>query len=221
MNAADQSNPYAVLGVKPTATDAQILAAFRRQAKANHPDNHADKSEVERNAYQEQFRRAKWAFDVLSDPQQRAYYDKHGRTREAAAAGPASRVDQTLRATFMHVTAGFAARDITHTDLVYHMRLRVTDQRIALRTEIARLTRAGEEMRRFEGRFLRDDSADNTIAHLLAEQHAQLAALIASKTAEADHFKDCLDELQHWRFVRDGDEPAAKPLTARRARLAR
>lgn len=222
MSAADQSDPYVVLGLGRNATAAQIGAAFREQAKMHHPDKHAEKSEVERNAHAEQFRRARWAFDLLSDAAQRAYYDQHGRTRDpAAAAGPAGRVDQTLREAFMRVSTGFAARDVTHIDLIYKMRLHVTDERIALRTEIAQLTRAGEEMRRFDGRFLRHDSPDNTIAHLLAEQQAQLAALIAAKTSEADHLKDCLDELQHWRFVRDGEESPVAPtpqLGARRAR---
>lgn len=225
MNTSDTSDPYAVLGLQRDATAAQIGAAFRDQAKLHHPDKHAAKSDAERHAHAEQFRRARWAYDLLADADQRAYYDAHGCTREAAASSPtpASAVDRTLRAAFLKVTSGFAARDFTSTDLIYHMRLHVTDERIALRTDIARLTHAGEEMRRFEGRFLRDEKADNTIAHLLAEQHAQLAALIASKTAEAEHLKDCLDELQHWRFVRDGEEAAppaaaAPQLPSRRAR---
>ncbi len=35
-------DPYVVLGVSPDATDAEVKAAYREQAKKYHPDNYAD-----------------------------------------------------------------------------------------------------------------------------------------------------------------------------------
>lgn len=216
MTTADHSDPYAVLGIRRDATAAQIGAAFRRQAKANHPDKHAEKSDLERNAHAEQFRRAKWAFDLLGNPEQRAYYDQHGRTRDTSAASPPTEVERTLRRTFLKVTTGLARRDVKTTDLIYKMRLIITDERIALRTEAGHIRDALEEIKALEGRFLRDEIADNTISRLLAEQVLQAEAVIAAKTVEAEHLKACLDELQHWRFVTTAEQ--AEP-TTRRARL--
>ena len=213
---ADQSDPYVVLGIKRDATAAQIGAAFRRQAKANHPDNHVGKSDVERNAHAEQFRRAKWAFDLLGNPEKRAYYDAHGYTRETAATVPTSAIEQTLRRAFLSVSSGLGRRDVKTTDLVYKIRLLITDERIKLRGECGHFREALEEIKALEGRFLRDEEAENTISRLLAEQVLQCEAVIAAKTVEADHLKACLDELQHWRFVTTAEQ--AEP-TTRRARL--
>ena len=206
MSTPDQSDPYIVLALKRTATAAQIGAAFRKQAKATHPDKHADKSEIERNAFEAQFRRAKWAFDVLSDAEHRAYFDKHGRTRESAAAATPSPVDQTLQETFRTVLMSIHSMRTSQVDLIKEIRLKITDDRISIRSEISKLEQVRKELKKLEGRFLRDDDPQNTIAQVIASDLAQLNAVIEGKQSEADHLKLCLDELQRWRFVPSGTE---------------
>ena len=62
---------YAVLGVAPVATDFQIRAAYRRNALRWHPDKNQDiLAESERR-----FKDIQRAYSILSDPQERAYYD--------------------------------------------------------------------------------------------------------------------------------------------------
>lgn len=80
-------DPYAVLGVKQDATDADIKAAFRKLAKRYHPDVNPGDKEVERR-----FKEANTAYDLLSDPKKRRRYDvgeidAEGRERMRAAAG--------------------------------------------------------------------------------------------------------------------------------------
>lgn len=69
---------YEVLGVSRTATDDEIKKAFRKQARKLHPD--VNKSP---NA-EEEFKELNEAYDVLSDPNKRAYYDRTGTTPGAA-----------------------------------------------------------------------------------------------------------------------------------------
>ena len=74
---------YEVLGVSRDANDDEIKKAFRKQARKLHPD--VNKSP---NA-EEEFKELNEAYDVLSDPNKRAYYDRTGSTPGAAgSAGP-------------------------------------------------------------------------------------------------------------------------------------
>ncbi|HTG01153.1 MAG TPA: molecular chaperone DnaJ [Nitrospirota bacterium] len=73
---------YAVLGVHRNATDAELKRAFRRLALEYHPDKNPDKSA------EDKFKEINEAYEVLSDPQKRAYYDQYGVAPGAQGAGP-------------------------------------------------------------------------------------------------------------------------------------
>lgn len=62
---------YDVLLVAPDATPEQIKAAYRRIAKLAHPDANPDDPHAE-----EAFKRVEAAYQVLSDPERRADYDR-------------------------------------------------------------------------------------------------------------------------------------------------
>eukprot|EP00042_Codosiga_hollandica_P019768 m.61999 g.61999 ORF g.61999 m.61999 type:complete len:574 (+) comp49514_c0_seq3:160-1881(+) len=64
---------YEVIGVEQTATEDEIRRAFRKKALAIHPDKHPD----EREFYTIEFQLLQAAHAVLSDPQERAWYDNH------------------------------------------------------------------------------------------------------------------------------------------------
>jgi molecular chaperone DnaJ len=63
---------YEVLGVPRNATEEEIRKAFRRLALEWHPDRNKDPGAAER------FKEINEAYQVLSDPQQRALYDRYG-----------------------------------------------------------------------------------------------------------------------------------------------
>jgi curved DNA-binding protein CbpA len=63
---------YDVLGVRRDASDEEIRAAFRKAAKAYHPDLNAGDPTVE-----QQLRQVIAAYKLLKDPQKRAAYDQY------------------------------------------------------------------------------------------------------------------------------------------------
>lgn len=65
---------YDVLGVNPSATQGEIKKAYYLKAKQSHPDRHPDDPEAH-----EKFQKIGAAYQVLSDEQQRAAYDQHGK----------------------------------------------------------------------------------------------------------------------------------------------
>lgn len=76
---------YEVLGIAIDATGVEVKTAYRRAAQKHHPDrNDGDK------ASEEKFKEAKEAYEVLSDPGQRAQYDAHGHSdpRMGGRGGP-------------------------------------------------------------------------------------------------------------------------------------
>lgn len=64
---------YDVLGVARSADDAEIKKAFRRLARELHPDVNKDDPSAE-----EKFKEAAEAYEVLSDADRRATYDRYG-----------------------------------------------------------------------------------------------------------------------------------------------
>jgi molecular chaperone DnaJ len=66
-------DPYEVLGVARDADETQIKKAFRRLARELHPDVNKHDPEAE-----EKFKEAAEAYEILSDSERRATYDRYG-----------------------------------------------------------------------------------------------------------------------------------------------
>src|SRR5512140_3590983 len=73
---------YEVLGVNRDADAEAIKKAYRKLAMKHHPDRNPDNKGSE-----EQFKEAKEAYEVLSDPRKRAAYDQFGHAGVDPSAG--------------------------------------------------------------------------------------------------------------------------------------
>ena len=83
MTCRERRDPYIVLGVARRASGEEITRAYRRAARASHPDSGGAGSA-------EWFHAVSDAYEVLRDPRRRAVYDRShplGRSRAADARG--------------------------------------------------------------------------------------------------------------------------------------
>src|SRR3990172_2836066 len=72
---------YELLGVDRNASDEEIRKAFRRLALQYHPDRNKSQGAEGR------FKEINEAYQVLSDPEKRAQYNRYGRVDGAGAWG--------------------------------------------------------------------------------------------------------------------------------------
>ena len=80
--ASEKRDYYEVLGLQKGASAEEIKKAYRKLAKANHPDLHpGDK------AAEERFKEINEAYEILSDDDKRAKYDQYGHAAFDPSAG--------------------------------------------------------------------------------------------------------------------------------------
>ena len=70
---AEKRDYYEVLGLSKGASDDEIKKAYRRLAKEHHPDLHPGDKDCE-----ERFKEIGEAYEILSDPDNKARYDQYG-----------------------------------------------------------------------------------------------------------------------------------------------
>ncbi|WP_442914809.1 molecular chaperone DnaJ [Marinitoga sp. 1197] len=65
---------YEILGISKNATPEEIKKAYRQLVKKWHPDRHQENKDIA----EEKFKEIQEAYEVLSDPQKKALYDRFG-----------------------------------------------------------------------------------------------------------------------------------------------
>src|SRR3989338_776721 len=64
---------YDLLGISKSASDAELKAAYRKQALKWHPDRNKETGATEK------FKEINHAYEVLSDPKKKSMYDQYGK----------------------------------------------------------------------------------------------------------------------------------------------
>lgn len=125
---------YEILGVNRDASDDDIKKAYRKLAMQHHPDRNPDNPKAE-----ETFKEAKEAYEILSDPDKRASYDRFGHrgVEGAAGAGGAGFAD-AFGDIFSEIFGGGRARSNVYrgADLRYNLEITLEDAARGTETKI-------------------------------------------------------------------------------------
>ena len=81
---------YEVLGIDKGASESEIKKAYRKMAMQYHPDKYANATDKEKDEAEHKFKEINDAYQVLSDAQKKAQYDKFGHAAFEGAGGAGS-----------------------------------------------------------------------------------------------------------------------------------
>jgi curved DNA-binding protein CbpA len=183
-------NPYEALGVAADASTDDIRSAYRRKAKATHPDHGGDAA-----AFDEVTK----AYDLLTDPQRRLTYDETG-VFEEQAVDP----DAAATALIRHLVDQLAEQigDEVFEDIVTHMRRHLEEVAGKIRQSIKKDARKAGRIEALAERFNRS-AGDNFIRAHLAFKAKAIRQQVKAGEAEIVKIQRAKELLADFTFTTD------------------
>lgn len=171
---------YAVLGVLSNATIETITAAYRRMAQTEHPDKKPGNDDA--------FKLIQEAYNVLSDPDKRARYDKG---EDPNAAQPLD-VASVLAELCLQVAGGDAQ------DVVETMRNHIRGEKQRAAQSIEGLRLGAKRADELTARIKRCNGEENILAGALISQAAKFRKQIDAITAAEARLDLMLKALEEY-----------------------
>ena len=174
-------NLYDILGVRRDATDYEIKKAFINKSKVLHPDA---------GGGHEEFVELQNAYTILSDPQERAYYDQHGRTRNQKP-----RVEELAKMLLNAIVTKVLRVGNHNTDIVY-LATRETDRRIVeIQKGIRKYEKESEQLKKMRSRC-RGDVLLSAIDSRIEGLETQITAK-RKEEALVEEIRNIVDECEY------------------------
>ena len=182
-------NPYEILGVPPTASDAQIKSAYRQRAKATHPDVCKDDGSA--------FAEASRAYGILMDPEMRKRFDEIGSVEDVAPMTVRQRMIQIIALLFNAALEAEAQRGtpLKHFDMMEAMR-----QNMRVNLDQVRIARDKHAKSVLDRQFLlkkitRKGDGENLFAEIIKQQLPELEKLRNMADIEVRAMEMATEEL--------------------------
>jgi curved DNA-binding protein CbpA len=139
-------DPYQTLGIEPSATADEVAKAYRRKAKQNHPDRGGEVND---------FHAIQRCYDLLSDQQAKAEYDRTGSWESKKPNQQVSVVAQLINAAFMTVVPPIINQggDPTKIDILELIRSHISKPIADMKKQQVALKKAAEGLKKIRDRF--------------------------------------------------------------------
>ena len=171
---------YELLGVGRDASPEDIKAAYRRAAMEHHPDRNPDDPGAN-----ERFQAVQRAYETLSDPDKRAYYDQHG-----DAPGPQMDPESALREDAISIfmeAMNQSGPQPAQRDIVQLMEGVVMGKQMTIRQSLQQTESMIARLEKVSGRIHRKEGAGPNVLASFLEQD------IAGKRQQCQRFRDMLE----------------------------
>jgi len=183
---------YNKLNITETATEEEIKSAYRKMAKANHPDNGGDTNE---------FHDINEAYEVLHDPIRRQRYDETGDYSESPP-------KESKKMTFMnmHIIPLFERATSVDFDFISEATKVIRD--IILKGEKQRMQN-NAAVERFEQNIRRIERKDgeNIIKAILTSKVVAINAMTTGIDEELDLIEEVLEEIETYKYEFTEEDP--------------
>jgi curved DNA-binding protein CbpA len=180
-------DPYVLLGVERDADEAAIKSAYRKVAKAAHPDSGGDA---------EQFARLQTAYELLKDPVRRKVFDDTGYDPQLADA-------KDLKGLLMLETLVnefiLDEREPGSFDPVAAMRRKLTDDILKSRFHILELERHRTRVRKHMDRLGRKPETD-VLSSMLRARSQSIAEAIRNAEAQIEAIEQAYTMLEGYSY---------------------
>jgi curved DNA-binding protein CbpA len=185
-------NPYAVLEVKANATADDVKAAYRRRAKATHPDIGGSSRE---------FGDVKLAHAVLSDTERRERYDRTGDVEEPEPDNTEQGALERIAAMLKVVLE--AEPDPNERDLVALMKAHLVSEVEAANSKLKVTRRSVQRAEQMRGRFRRKKLGDDPIKGILEWQISALKNAVDLVEAAIKQRERAVELLSDYDFANE------------------
>lgn len=185
-------NPYEILDVPPTASEAQIKSAYRRKARETHPDVEGGDGE--------KFSLASRAYSILMDPEKRKTFDDTGSIDEVAPLTVRQRMIQIVAELFNEAlkVEGQRGASLRHFPLMKAMRAQMQANLNAVRNNYATHKKAIEDRKFLLLRISRQGDGENLFATIITDQIKMLEPVLRQSDIDVRAMDMAVDELMHY-----------------------
>jgi len=180
------NNPYQTLGVTPRASAVDIRRAYKHLAQRLHPDRATGDAD--------EFKRVKEAYEILSDLDLRAHYDRTGEVNKELPLD--NKASEAIATVFMKIAGQMGWRN--H-DYLNEMRRYFDNQVQASRSELLGRNRMIDMLTNLElPKYVGDN---NVLSGAVAQQQALLRTQIELIKSQIEVYERAIEMLNDYNYL--------------------